>query len=272
MPKLTDHKSREIVKLILEGDAGIGKTSALVSLVKAGYSLRILDFDNLLTPLVHRIREECPDRMASVSYATFRDKLKGTTAGPMVDGAPKAIMEAMKMLDRWKTADEDLGVPATWGDSAILVIDSLTRLSDMAMNWGAFLAPSSGDGKKDGRAIYGEAQRIVEAVLSLITSESFNTNVIVLAHVKYVERPDGTTKGYPIGPGSALGPVIPSYFETVLLAERSSDGKSRTIRAESTALIELKNPVGKGLPSVLPLATGLATFFEAVKGGAKQAA
>jgi hypothetical protein len=181
-------------------------------------------------------------------------------------------MEAMKMLDRWKTPEEDLGIPATWGEDAILVIDSLTRLSDMAMNWGSFLAPSGSDGKKDGRAVYGEAQRIVEAILSLITSESFNTNVIVLAHVKYVERPDGTTKGYPIGPGSALGPVIPSYFETVLLAERSSDGKSRTIRAESTALIELKNPVGKGLPAVLPLATGLATFFELAKGGMKQAA
>lgn len=153
MPSLINHKSRDIVKLILEGDAGIGKTSALVSLVKSGYKLRILDFDNLLTPLVHRIKEECPDKMGSVSYATFRDKMKGTTAGPMVDGAPKAIMEAMKMLDRWKTPEEDLGSPATWGSECILVLDSLTRLSDAAMAWGAFLAPASADGKKDGRAV-----------------------------------------------------------------------------------------------------------------------
>src|SRR5262252_9685406 len=51
MPGLEDHQSNDFVKMLLIGDAQAGKTGSLVSLVKAGYRLRILDFDNKLDVL-----------------------------------------------------------------------------------------------------------------------------------------------------------------------------------------------------------------------------
>ena len=50
-------------------------------------------------------------------------------------------------------------------------------------------------------------------------SRNFKRNVIVISHVKYVDNPDGTRKGYPTAIGSALSPVIPRYFNSVALAQ-----------------------------------------------------
>src|SRR5215470_12003930 len=129
MPTLQDHQSNEYVKLLVEGDSKSGKTGALVSLVKAGYDLRVLDYDNGLDVLKQYIRRDCPARLGSVEFRTLRDKRKATVEGPIIDGAPKAFVTGLQMLDRWKYDDVDLGVPATWGPDYILVVDSLTFLS-----------------------------------------------------------------------------------------------------------------------------------------------
>ena len=117
MPSLARHQSNSLTKLLLVGDAKSGKTGSLVSLVKAGYKLRILDFDNLLDVLKYMIIKECPEKLDNVEFRTLRDKRKTTAVGPVLDGAPKAFIEAGKMLDRWKYKDDegneiDLGTPA----------------------------------------------------------------------------------------------------------------------------------------------------------------
>ena len=55
MPSLDQHQSNDFVKLLLIGDSKAGKTGSLISLVKAGYKLRILDLDNLLDVLKYFI-------------------------------------------------------------------------------------------------------------------------------------------------------------------------------------------------------------------------
>ena len=263
MPQLADHGSSKYIKLLLIGDAGTAKTSSQVSLVKAGYKLRIWDFDALLSPLIHRINQQCKDKIGNVSYMTFRDKLKASPVGPIVDGTPKAFNDAIKAFDKW----EDGTVPATWGDNTVVVIDSLSRWSDSAMRWGEFITPAGKGGEKDGRAIYGEAQRAIAAGLSMLTSDAFQSNVIVIAHITYQERGgDGILKGFPRGPGSALGPDIPTYFPTILLAESSADGKSKVIRTAPTPLLDLKNPLGGQAPAVYQTDVALAEFFKQAKG------
>lgn len=263
MTSLSDHQSNSIVKLILIGESGTGKTSALASLVVAGYKLFILDFDNLLAPLKNRLTAKAPDKIGNVFYKTFRDKMTATIGGPVVDGTPKAFHDAMQALNNWKEGDKSLGPAEKFGPDCVVVIDSLTRGSDAAMNWGEFITPAGKGGEKDGRAIYGEAQRAIEALLSLLTSEAFATNVIVIAHIAYQMRGVTELKGFPKGPGQALGPMIPTYFPTMLQVENTPNG--RVVRTVPTAMIDLKNPVMEPLPAAMPIETALADFFKAVK-------
>lgn len=268
MPSLAQHQSNSLTKLLLVGDAKSGKTGSLVSLVKAGYKLRILDFDNLLDVLKYMIIKECPEKIDNVEFRTLRDKRKTTAAGPVLDGAPKAFIEAGKMLDRWKYKDDegneiDLGNPGEWGPDCILVIDSLSRLCDAAYDFRDTLTPVGKGGEKDGRATYGDAQDAVEATLAHITSKSFATNVIVIAHVSYQKQSDGTTKGFPQGVGQKLSPKIPQYFASVVLYT-NKNGK-RTIQTNSTPLIDLANPKPFEMAKEYPIETGLAQFFEVLR-------
>lgn len=259
MPSLSQHQSARITKLLLMGDSGTAKTGSLVSLVKDGYKLRILDFDNGLDALVHQVRAQCPEKADAISFFTLRDKLKASPLGNVPDGQPKAFINALNLLDRWKMGDEDLGKPAEWGEDTVVVIDSLTLMSEAAMRW----ADSMNPGVKDRRQVYGAAQSAVENCIALLTSESFATNVIVIAHTKYLERPDGTTKGFPTAVGNALSPKIPAYFNSVAWTTTGA-GNKRQIQTASTALIDLKNP-SVSMPPVMDLNTGLATFFKTVR-------
>ena len=254
MPTLSKHQSNDFTKLLLCGDSGSGKSGALTSLVAANYKLRILDMDNGLDALKAFILAQCPEKIDNVEFRTLRDDYTATALGPKVL-KPKAFVDAIKMLDKWKYDDTDLGDPATWGPECILVVDSLTFLSDAAFVWATSLNPTA----KDPRQWYGAAQGAVEDVLALLTSPNFKTNVIVISHIKYVDNPDGTRKGYPTAVGSALSPVIPRYFNSVALAETRA-GK-RTIQTAATASIDLKNPKPFDMAKSYPIETGLSEFF-----------
>jgi len=263
MTALSAHQSSKFTKLLLIGDSKSGKTGSLASLVKK-YKLRILDYDNGLDALAQVIKRENPALLDRVEFRTLRDRLKATPVGTVVDGTATAFIDGLRMLDHWKNGEVDLGIPANWGEECILVIDSLTFMSDAAFRFREPLVPRSKDGKYDVRAVYKDAQDAVENVLALLTSETFRTNVIVISHVRYVDNPDGTKKGYPTSVGSALSPQIPTYFNSVALAQTGPGGK-RQIQTAATAMIDLANPASFKMLPVLPIETGLATFFETVR-------
>lgn len=261
MPSIDQHKSNQFTKLLLVGDAKVGKTTSLASLVKAGYSLRILDLDNLLDGFKDRVMAECPENAANVEYRTIRDKYKTGPLGPMLDGPATAFISAMKMLDNWKYDDTDLGSPKTWGPKVILVIDGLTRLCDAAFAYHVSIAPP----KQDGRAIFFDAQKAVEMVLANLTSERFETNVIMICHGTYQDLPDGTTKIFPSGIGQKLSPKIPSYFPVYVRYKNT--GEKREIQIKSDVMIDLAMPKIKAFEGkTLPIDTGLATIFETLRG------
>lgn len=259
MPGFTEHQSRTNTKILLCGESKAGKTTALTSLVQAGYKLRVLDFDNLLDPLIQRIKKVCPDKLEGHDFRSLRDKMKASPAGPVIDGQPKAFVEALKMLDRWKYDDIDLGIPAQWGPNCILVIDTLTSMADAAWDWALPLVPTGKSGDKDGRAIYGHAQKAVENVLAGITAETFNSNVIVISHLRVQTMPDGRVRQWPTAVGQALGPVIPRYFPIFVLCER--EGDKRTIRTAGSITTDLAAPAVLG--PTLSGETGLAEIFKA---------
>lgn len=258
MPKLEAPKAATITKMLLIGDSGTGKTGALASLAGAGYKLRIIDMDNKIDggilPIV--IKERWPQALATVEYEPVRDKMKASALGYILDGAPQAFAKALALMDKWS----DGTVPKTWGPEYILVIDSLTFLSNAAFDWAKGMNPTC----KDPRQWYGAAQDAVESALAALTSKDFGTNVIVISHVSWVDRPDGTMKGYPSAVGKALGPTIPTYFENMALTQTT--GGKRTIQTVPTALVDLKNPAAFRMAASLPIETGLADFFKTLRG------
>lgn len=272
MGQLADQTSTGLVKGILLGDGGSGKTSALLALIQADYVLRIYDFDNLLKPLVELIRKHCPERIGQVQVQTFTDKFKGLDTPvmmvgnalkvmPNVIGTPKAYSNALKQLTHWKDGEEDLGDPGKWGDEVIVVIDSLTNCAAAAFRYVQAMNP----GAKEPQTYYFAAQTLIMNLIYLLCSEEFATHVLVLAHLNYEKNDEGAViKGFPKSIGAALNTQIATNFNTVLQIEMQ--GSKRVIKTKSTGLIDLKNPaVFADLPDRLPAETGLATYFEAFK-------
>src|SRR6516165_150394 len=155
MPSLANHQSNEYLKMGLIGDSGSGKTGCCASLLSLDLNLRFLDMDNGLDSLKQYVLRDYPNKLQNIEYRTLRDKYKATAMGPICP-QPKAFVEAIKMLDRWKYDDTDLGVPAEWGPDSVLIIDSFTFLSDAAFNWADPLTPRGrSSGESDKRATYG---------------------------------------------------------------------------------------------------------------------
>jgi len=245
-----------ITKMLLLGDSGTGKTGALASLAKAGYRIHILDMDNKVTTgILPIILKDDPKAMANIDYEACRDKLKGSPLGPILDGLATAFPKALSLLDKWT----DGTIPAQWGPQHIFVLDSLTFFSDAAFNWAKSMNPSA----KDPRQWFYTAQQGVENALALLTASTFNTNLIVISHVSWIDRPDGTMKGYPSSVGKALGPTIPAYFDNMAQCETTAG--RRNIKFIPTAMVDLKTPVGTRMSAPLPIESGLADFFKTLR-------
>ena len=267
MPILQQHHSTSLIKLLVLGDSKAGKTGGLASLVCAGYKLAIVDMDNMLSPLRAFVERECPELLGNVHYATFRDTYVMGPDGPVINGVPKAYTSARKMMEHWKTDDEDLGRPAEWGPDWILVWDSLSRYCDAAFDWAEPLTPRGRSGQFDPRVTYGNSQDAVEKDLANLGSDNLATNVIVIGHLSYmtIQDPSGNerVKAFPQGIGQKLSPKIPQYFPNVVYFY-NNNGK-RTLRTTSTPLLDLANPKPFEMEKEYPIETGLADFFNVLR-------
>lgn len=253
MPTLDNHASSLYTKVLYIGDSSSGKTGSLASLLADGYSMSILDLDNGLTALKQFGRAASAD-LSKIEYETFRDEYRMTAGGPMVKGSPKAFANAMNTLTAWSEVEDPM---------RITVIDSLTFLGKAAYAWARGMNPTA----KDPRQWFYAAQQAVESVLAMVTSEAYKQNLIVISHVNYREVMEGVHRGYPSSVGSALGPTIASYFDTMILAEASGSGTNvrRRIKTLPTGVIDLKMPTTE-VDKELPLETGLSTIFKKLKG------
>jgi len=264
MPSLSDHPARTIVKLLAFGESKTGKTGSLVSLVAADYKLFILDFDNLLGILRRQVQSRCPSKLENVHFISLIDEYKVGMKGTTYAGRPTAYLESLRLLNQWKDGDEDFGDPSGWPEDHILVIDSLSRWCDACYNLHDQATPRTGKSGNefDGRASYFSAQEDMEKQLATLTSTNFPTNVIVIGHGVYTKLDDGTTRILPQGIGAKLSPKIPLYFPNVVYYTNKND--KRTIQLESNRMVNLANDAS--LSGDLPIETGLATIFAALRG------
>lgn len=254
MPTLDQHQSSEFTKLIYIGDTSTGKTGSLVSLVLAGYKLRILDLDNGLDSLKFYGRQAGAD-LSTVEYETIRDEYKSSKAGPILRGGPQAFVAGLAKLTEWSEIEDE---------KSFVIIDTLGTFGRQAFEWAKGMNPTT----KDPRQWYGTAQKALEDTLALLTGPSFKHNVIVMSHVNYKELVEGVNKGYVSAIGTALGPSIPKYFNTLLLAEAIGSGTNvkRKIKTTPTGVIDLKTP-NPAIEASYDLSTGLAQIVAKLKEG-----
>tara|TARA_R110000868_G_scaffold307378_1_gene568832 strand:+ start:4889 stop:5674 length:786 start_codon:yes stop_codon:yes gene_type:complete len=260
MAKASERAANSFVKLLYIGASGTGKTGSLVSLAEAGYQLRILDMDNGLDSLIAFAAHKDKKLLDQIDYQTFRDKFKSDPIkGAVVSGQPKAYVDAIKSMNKW----DDGTLPETWGDNTVFVLDSLTAFGRAAFHWAQGMNASA----KDPRQWYGAAQESIKTVLELLTSEAFGAHLIIISHIDLVEMPDGLTRGFASSIGKALGPTIPKYFNTMILAESKGAGENvkRTITTLPNGFIDLKSPKPFDMPKSLPLETGMATIFKTLR-------
>lgn len=254
MPTADQHQSSELVKLLYIGDSGTGKTGSMVSLLADGYKFKILDMDAGLGYFINEARRQgLGDRLRDVEFETYRDVYVAGPAGVTVKGQPKAATSALSKIQEWSSIQD----PKT-----IFVLDSLSAFGKASFEWARFLNPTA----KDPRQWYHGAQQMVENTLANLTSPLFGMNVLVVSHVNYKEVVEGVHKGYVNAVGTALGPIIPRYFDTMILAESSGSGKNtkRKIKTLPTGVIDLKIAHPE-VEAELPLETGLASIFKKLK-------
>jgi AAA domain-containing protein len=272
--KLANHQSAQVTKMLLLGDSGSGKTGALASLADAGYNLRVIDVDNGLDVLANLLRDPksgySKDSLTRVDFETVTDKM-AVRGQRLVPAQATVWQRAIKLLENWETASSKLGPVIGWGDKDVLVIDSLTRLSDAALNQILFL--NARLGQRPHQSDWYDGQLLVEGLLQMLYDENVKCNVIVISHITYIGEEGGPTKGYPSSLGSKLPPKVGRYFNSILLAKTTGAGanQKRKIFTNTGGLVELKTTAPTRVLAEYPIESGLADYFKAVREPAVQA-
>lgn len=258
MPKLSDPSATPPIRALLLGDSGSGKTGALASLVKAGYNLYIADYDNGMEILRNITKREAPERLSAVDFETCRDESKLIGSIPTPTDS-KAWAKGIRYLEQvFKTA----------GPNDVVVVDSLSFAAKSAMIY--TLKINNRLASRPYESDWGDAQRIVERFIDMITSDGVKCHVICTAHVSYQgnDAAGEALKGFPSMIGKALNPVVGRYFNHQLLVRQVGTGNAlvRKIHTTTFANIELKNTSPGTIKPDYPLATGLADYFRDARG------
>lgn len=270
MPSLAT-ASPPLVKAMLVGDSKVGKTSALASLVAAGYTLGILDMDTKINPSYFSELVRKAGHLDRVSYMQHRDRYITTGAGTAPKLPATAFLEACRSTDKW----EDGTKPKEWGPKHVFVLDTLNLLSQAAFNAAYGLNTEA----RDGRQWYATAGKMVEGYLANLWADDFATNVLVLSHVTDVEleteivkdkagniqrqaRPGSPVKGFPTTIGQALSKHVAKYTNELWYLESRGvePNVRRVIRTSSTPRMDL-GTAALDLPKELPAEDGLAKLF-----------
>lgn len=272
MASLDESPNANRATVLMIGNNGSGKTGALASLALAGYKIRIADADNgheilknVLTPAKDRklyskfTDAELLAARARIDVETCQDFYTGK-AGNLLPKLPlTGFSRLCKVLDDWP----GLGKPAEWGTDTVLVLDSLTLAGRYTMNH--VLNLNMHLGKPAQLQHWGAAMALQEDMVAMMTA-SFKCHIIVMAHIAFLDADGDIAKqGFPSALGNKLPPKIGSYFNSTLHADKTPQG-DKIIRTVTKGLVNCKTSAPGKVPSVLPLETGLADYFEVLFG------
>jgi hypothetical protein len=260
------------IKILLMGDPGGGKTGSLASLVKAGFNLRIMDFDNGTEILRNLLT---PDEYARCSIIPLQDKrtakklpvlegqnIRGWTVRA-IPSKPDAWQRAIELIcTDWKDGSKSYGNIYSWNANDVIVLDSMTHMWRAALNF--ILAINNRAGNNPTQPEWGTCQGMILDVLSTFFDASVKCNVICCCHISYDTDQNEILHGLPSGPGKALNKEIGTYFNHTIRA--ATVGKRHVILTESDGVVELKTPAPGRIKRSYPIETGLADYFKDARG------
>lgn len=286
MPDIDQLDDSNLIKMIYIGDSGSGKTGSLASLAAAGYNLRVLDVDKGISILKDYATNPASMYLQPKPGLWTAEQAKGiarrinyipvsetfTNTGGHVIAKGDSYQKMLGYLTEWKYGETNFGKLETWTEREVLVIDSFSRVCDarMYMELNMNARAVSGRQQSDYWKVQDAIERFLELLVSYdpLTKKGMPCHVILIGHVDYVEKDDGTTRGMPQSMGKALGPKIAQHFNHALLAKTSGQGTlaRRKILTQTTGTIDLKNAAPLRVKPEYDLETGLAEYFQAVLG------
>ncbi len=292
MPDIDQKDDSNLIKMIYIGDSGTGKTGSLMSLAATGYNVRVLDVDKGIQILkdyattkldqngkpniyLHErpglwTAEQVKTITKRINYVTISETFTNTSGHVIAKG--DSYQKILSQLTEWKDGERSLGKLETWTSNDVLVIDSFSRVADarMYMELNLNARAISGRQQSDYWKVQDALERFLELLVSYdpISKKGMPCHVILIGHVDYVEKDDGTVRGMPQSMGKALGPKIAQHFNHALLAKTSGQGTmaKRKILTQTTGTIDLKNAAPLRVKGEYDLETGLAEYFLAVLG------
>lgn len=274
------------IKAVLLGESGDGKSTALASLCNAGYNVRVLDLDNNIGSLVNVLRHSpkySREAINRLAFITLTEPM-GMTQGRIIPRKAFVWPEVMRMLEGWKNADAergtvaDLGKLTSWTSQEVLCIDTLSPLSQAALNFHLALQGQLGNVRtgNDGRRDVGGAQSLLRSFMQLLADDSIKCNIVLNCHIVYVKA-DGSgmltptenapTRGLPNSIGRAFSPEIPRGFGSVLKIASLGAGTAtkRIIYTTTQGNISLKTPAPYNVKPEYNQETGLAEYFADIR-------
>lgn len=270
MPDILDHQSATSTKLAIAAESGAGKSGSILSLAAAGYNLRIADLDNGLDVVANILRgpHSYGDAAKRIAYKTMTESQTKGPTGATIQSA-KVWTAFSNMMNNWDDGTNKFGNISTWGPKDIFVVDSFSFLAKAALNY--VLSMNARLGGRPQLQDFLAAQDLLELFLGAIHSDSVKCNVIVMFHIQIITK-GGLDHDYLKAIGKALAPVIPTYFNNVIMLRKTGVGAAerRTIHTKTVpgVTLELKSSSPLTVKPSYDQATGLAEYFADLRKGA----
>lgn len=260
----SEHKPFDIpgVNVMLCGATGTGKTHAIRTLVEAGLEVFVLFTEPGMEVLAdvpssqlhwHYIAPASPDFEDMIASATKINTMSFEMISKLPDINKRKYHEFIDLLvclssftcDR---TGQKFGAVDDWGPDRVLVLDSLSGLSLMAMNLVT--------GSKPVRALpdWGMAIDNLERLLVKLCVDT-KCHFVLTAHLeREVDELTGGSSLMASTLGRKLAPKLPRFFSDVIHAKRNAD---KYVWATSSSNVDLKArnlPLGDLLaPSFIPI-------------------
>lgn len=250
-------------KILLMGESGTGKTYAIRTLIDAG----ITPFCIFTEPGMETLIDIPQDKwhwayvsptvpkwdalrimVSNVNKLSYENLLKVPDPHKM---QYTHFFSVLKLCEEYvEHSGKSWGDVTTWGNDRALVIDSLSGLSDMAMQMVA--------GLKAARAMHewGEAQTLVEALINKLVTDC-KCMFILTAHIEREnDEISGGSRIMVSTLGRKLAPRLPRYFSDVIQTIRDGDKFTWSTAGFNVATKARNLPIADKLPpSFVPLLT-----------------
>ena len=240
MSKFIPNKLRP--RVLIAGEPASGKTGALAQLANAGYRLLVHDFDQNLRVISSYLKPDAADVYVStytVAKLTNTNIFEGQ--GVATTQAVAELKRFSKMLERWKTADEDLGPVAGLTPKDVIVIDSGTFLGKLLL----LAAHEDPKTKKDLRSLYQVAGEYSGAILDFLCGNKVGASVLVLTHLMKTGNKDdqgniiSDLRYIPVAIGEKASKDMQTYFSDIYHLEVDAGGK-RSFKTGATNKASLR--------------------------------